>query len=94
MVFGKREYGECNLKECNTITFKEDDYCHYHTSLIRYRKCANQYNKKLSGARVDWCSIKGKRFNKVDCSNCEDHIEPIEGIEIIEDNLNLNQGGG
>lgn len=85
-------YGICNLEGCNNTTIGAE-YCHYHTTITE-RYCAYQYHKKLHTAFVDWCSKKNKRFKK-NCDNgCKYYIEPIEGIEIIEDNLNLNQGSG
>ena len=90
MAYGN--YGECDLEGCDTTTI-DDEYCHYHTTLTKDRHCAYQYHKTLNGVSVvAWCSAKDKRMINVDCENCKEQLEPIENIELIENNLNLNQG--
>lgn len=42
--------------------------------------------------KLEKCDKKVERFDNVSCEGCEDHIDPKDGIEIIERLTGLNQG--
>lgn len=85
------DYYYCEIEGCGE-QIRNGRFCHYHSSLTRYRPCAWVYHKKLGIASVEWCGKREERFNKVNCEDCQGHIKPENGIEIIERLTGLNGG--
>ena len=83
-------YGTCRIDGCTNTTI-DNDMCHYHASILD-RICAYYYHNKLS-IPVEWCSRFDKRIAELDCESCNEKIEPMENIELIEKLAELNQGG-
>jgi len=84
------DYYICEIEGCDE-QIRKGTLCHYHNSLTN-RPCAWYYHKDLGAASVEWCGKKDFRFTIIDCRDCKSHIDPKDGIEIIEKLTGLNQG--
>ena len=84
------DYYICEIEGCDE-QIRKGTLCHYHNSITN-RPCAWYYHKELGTAAVEWCDKKSERYDNVDCKECKDHIDPKDGIEIIEKLTGLNQG--
>ena len=86
------KYVECEIESCDRLTSSDYNICHYHRSLLD-RHCAYFYHKtNETGTSVQWCYKFDEPIYRIECDSCEERIEPIEHIELIEKITGLNQG--